>query len=74
MKDNFERLVEKYADTVTRICYVNLENRADAEDAWQNVFLKLFRNEKIQQKPDDEIRKWSQVAGTCRSMGITVVD
>ena len=58
MKDNFERLVEKYADTVTRICYVNLENRADAEDAWQNVFLKLFRNEKIQQKPDDEIRKW----------------
>lgn len=58
MKDDFELLVEKYADTVTRICYVNLESRADAEDAWQNVFLKLFKNEKIRQKPDDEIRKW----------------
>lgn len=58
MKDDFERLVEKYADTVTRICYVNLESRADAEDAWQNVFLKLFKSETIRQKSDDEIRKW----------------
>ena len=58
MKDDFELLVEKYADTVTRICYVNLGSRADAEDAWQNVFLKLFRNEKIRRKPDGEIRKW----------------
>lgn len=58
MKDDFELLVEKYADTVTRICYVNLESRADAEDAWQNVFLKLFKSKKIWQKPDDEIRKW----------------
>lgn len=58
MKDDFELLVEKYADTVTRICFVNLGNRDDAEDAWQNVFLKLFKSPKIQQKPDDEIRKW----------------
>ena len=58
MKDIFELLVEKYANMVTRICYVNLESRADAEDAWQNVFLKLFKNKKIQEKPDDEIRKW----------------
>ena len=58
MKDEFELLVEKYADTVTRICFVNLENRADAEDAWQNVFLKLFKAKHIWQKPDEEIRKW----------------
>lgn len=58
MKDDFELLVEKHADTVTRICYVNLESRADAEDAWQNVFLKLFKSKKIWQKPDAEIRKW----------------
>ena len=58
MKDDFEFLVEKYADTVTRICYVNLGSRADAEDAWQSVFLKLFKSKKIWQKPDDEIRKW----------------
>ena len=58
MKDKFDLLVEKYADTVTRICYVNLENRADVEDAWQNVFLKLFKSKTIWQKPDDEIQKW----------------
>lgn len=58
MKDDFELLVEKYADTVTRICYVNLESRADAEDAWQNVFLKLFKFKMLWQKPDEEIRKW----------------
>ena len=37
MKDEFELLVEKYADTVTRICFVNLENRADAELYFRNV-------------------------------------
>ncbi len=58
MKDEFELLVEKYADRVTRICFVNLENRADAEDAWQNVFLKLFKAKKLWNKPDEELRKW----------------
>ena len=58
MKDDFEMLVEKYADTVTRICFMNLENRADAEDAWQNVFIKLFKSKKLWNKPDEELRKW----------------
>ena len=58
MKDDFEILVEKYADTVTRICFVNLENRADAEDAWQNVFIKLFKSKKLWSKPEEELRKW----------------
>ena len=58
MKDEFELLVEKYADTVTRICFVNLENCADAEDAWQNVFLKLFKAKHLWNKPYEELRKW----------------
>lgn len=58
MKDDFEILVEKYADTVTRLCYLNLESRADAEDAWQNVFIKLFKSKKLWDKPDEELRKW----------------
>ena len=58
MKDDFEFLVEKYADTVTRICFVNLENRADVEDAWQNVFIKLFKSKKLWSKPEEELRKW----------------
>ena len=58
MKDEFELFVEKYADTVTRICFVNLENCADAEDAWQNVFLKLFKAKHLWNKPYEELRKW----------------
>lgn len=58
MNGLFEELVEKYADTVTRICFLNLGNRADAEDAWQNVFIKLFKAEKMWHKPEEELRKW----------------
>lgn len=34
------RAIEKYADTVYRICLLHLKNHADAEDIFQNVFLK----------------------------------
>lgn len=58
MADLFTALVEKYADTVTRLCFVNLENKSDAEDIWQNVFFKLWRSPKMWSKPDEELRKW----------------
>lgn len=32
--------LERYADLVLRLCMVRLKNRADAEDTFQNVFLK----------------------------------
>lgn len=34
------RAIEKYSDTVYRICLLHLKNHADAEDIFQNVFLK----------------------------------
>ena len=34
------RAIERYADTVRRLCVVRLKNEADAEDIFQNVFLK----------------------------------
>ena len=34
--------VEKYADMVWRICFYHLKNRADAEDVFQNVFMKYM--------------------------------
>lgn len=34
------RAIERYADTVRRLCVVHLKNEADAEDIFQNVFLK----------------------------------
>ncbi len=34
--------VEKYADMIQHICFYHLKNRADAEDVFQNVFLKYM--------------------------------
>lgn len=36
--------IDKYADTVTRICLVYLKNSSDTEDIFQNVFLKYLRS------------------------------
>lgn len=35
-------VIEKYADMVMRICFMCLKNKADAEDVFQDVFLKYF--------------------------------
>jgi len=42
MRSDFEvaQAIERYADTVKRLCMVYLKNDADAEDIFQNVFLK----------------------------------
>lgn len=36
------RAVERYADTVRRLCVVYLKNRSDTEDIFQNVFFKYY--------------------------------
>lgn len=50
-------ILDKYADTVLRLCLVYMRNKADAEDAFQNVFLKLC---KINPSFNDEehIKAW----------------
>lgn len=40
--DAVESAIEKYADTVRRICFLYLRDRADVEDVFQEVFLKLI--------------------------------
>lgn len=44
MKSNSEadRAVEKYADTVRRVCFMHLKNKSDIEDVFQEVFLKYI--------------------------------
>lgn len=37
-----EMTLERYADTVRRICFVHLKNDADTEDLFQNIFLKYM--------------------------------
>lgn len=38
---SYEQAVRRYADTVTRVCIMRLRNYADAEDCFQNTFMKL---------------------------------
>lgn len=40
---SIEEILEKHADMVFRLCTVYMRNRADAEDSFQNVFLKLYK-------------------------------
>lgn len=44
MKSDYEvnRAVDRYADTVRRICFLHLKNYHDAEDIFQTVFLKYL--------------------------------
>ena len=39
-EEEVSRAIDRYADTVRRICMVHLKNYADTEDIFQNVFLK----------------------------------
>lgn len=48
-ENDIENIVEKYADMIVRIGYLNLKNMEDAEDVAQEVFIKL-----IEHKPDFE--------------------
>jgi len=41
---NFNAAVDRYADTVYRIAYQNMQNAADAEDITQDVFVKCLEH------------------------------
>lgn len=43
-EDDISAAIEEYADMVQRICFLYLRNSADAEDVFQEVFLKFFQN------------------------------
>ena len=53
----FETAVERYADTVFRLAYSYLKNRADAEDVMQETLLKLYGAEEHFESPEHE-RYW----------------
>ena len=48
------RAIERYADTVQRICMVHLKNPADAEDIFQTVFLKYVLHSPAFQSEEHE--------------------
>jgi RNA polymerase sigma-70 factor (ECF subfamily) len=42
--DDIQKAVDKYADMLIRIAFLNLKNMSDAEDLAQDVFLKLIEH------------------------------
>lgn len=53
----FIRLVEEYSGLVYRVAYCQLNNRADADDIMQDVFLALYTYEK-HFADDGHVRAW----------------
>lgn len=56
-KDEFDRYVKVYKDTVFRVAYGYLRNHADADDVTQCVFVKLLRSRRSFES-DEHARRW----------------
>lgn len=46
--------IDRYADTVKRICLIHLKNEADTEDVFQNVFMKYCTSAPAFVSPEHE--------------------
>lgn len=53
-EQDVNRAIEKYADTVRRICMVHLKNYADTEDIFQTVFLKYVTSTVVFESEEHE--------------------
>lgn len=54
---SYDAVLQKYADTVAGVCVMRLQNWADAEDCFQNTFIKLFqKSPDFQSKP--HLKAW----------------
>lgn len=51
------RAIERYSDTVRRICAVHLKNEADTEDIFQTVFLK-YALSSVSFESDEHEKAW----------------
>lgn len=51
------RAIERYSDTVRRLCMIRLKNYADTEDIFQNVFLKYVLSS-VNFESDEHEKAW----------------
>ncbi len=51
------RAIERYSDTVQRLCMVHLKNDADTEDIFQTVFLKYVLSS-VSFENDEHEKAW----------------
>ena len=63
------RAIEQYSDMILRLCTVYLKNIQDAEDVFQNVFLKYAMSGQIFESPEHEKAWLIRVASNqCRDV------
>jgi RNA polymerase sigma factor (sigma-70 family) len=48
------RAIDEYSDTIFRICLIHLKNKADAEDVFQEVFMKYALSDKVYENSEHE--------------------
>lgn len=65
--------VRRYADMVYRLAILNTRDKYEAEDAFQEVFLKLLRH-KESIKSEEHLKAWliRVTVNQCKSMAVTV--
>lgn len=50
-------IITKYGDLVFRLCSIYLKNKEDAEDAFQNIFIKLFEKN-LHFNDEEHLKAW----------------
>lgn len=74
---SYDAVVHQYAQTVASACLMRLNNRADAEDCFQNTFLKLYTSSP-EFKDENHLKAWlirvavNECKNTLRTRGRTV--
>ena len=58
MNKKFIEIFDLYKNDIFRLAYSYTRNKTDAEDIFQNVFIKLYKHQNILTKDDIEIKKW----------------
>ena len=54
---SFEQVVDKFKNTVGAVCVVRLNNRYDADDCFQNTFLRLYKKSP-DFKDEEHLKAW----------------
>lgn len=70
-RQRFEEWVKEYSNAVLRTCYIYLADRAMAEDALQETFLKVWRNiDRFEARNGSSVRTWiiKIAINTCKDM------
>lgn len=70
---DMEETIRKYADMVYRLAVINTKDKAEADDVFQDVFLKLLRYQNTI-KSEEHLKAWLiRVAiNQCKSRGLSI--